>query len=131
MRLGAAAVFVKTIGYSPLKTRLASGIGTLQADQFYRLACQSISEQLLEVSPTIQPYWAVAESQSQALAAVERPQSLVEGAGHHEHERDWQHESQEDRTDHHLPEAKKQSECQSFAVPICPRRMPHWRLANQ
>jgi uncharacterized protein len=60
---GGLAIFVKTPGYSPLKTRLAVGIGSESATQWYLAAAQaveSIAEQLrqqLEMSV----YWAVAE----------------------------------------------------------------------
>lgn len=55
-----AAVFVKTIGLSPLKTRLAATIGKDQAHQFYGFSCRAIYETLLTCKD-ITPYWAVAE----------------------------------------------------------------------
>jgi len=81
MKQGAAAVFVKTIGYSPLKTRLASGIGEHQAYDFYRLACQSLTEQLLAVTVAIKGYWAVAESQSEALTEWRDLSVICQGQG--------------------------------------------------
>lgn len=56
----AVAIFVKTPGLSPLKTRLAAGIGQPAALQFYRNALAALKE-LLEAYPTLTPYWAVAE----------------------------------------------------------------------
>ncbi len=59
------AVFVKTPGLSPLKTRLAAGIGAEGAAAFYGLACGSIRETLEEARremPPLQGYWAVAEA---------------------------------------------------------------------
>jgi hypothetical protein len=55
------ATFVKTPGQTPLKTRLAAGIGQDQAHKFYTLACQAIRS-ILEKTPVhITAYWAVAE----------------------------------------------------------------------
>ncbi|PIP94376.1 MAG: hypothetical protein COW00_01000 [Bdellovibrio sp. CG12_big_fil_rev_8_21_14_0_65_39_13] len=56
--------FVKTPGLSPIKTRLASGIGRENTDVFYRYALQAIEaigHKLMEEIPTLQVYWAVAE----------------------------------------------------------------------
>ena len=55
----AIAIFVKTPGLSPLKTRLAATIGREKAVDFYRLSLQSISSTLSKVNVT--PYWAVGE----------------------------------------------------------------------
>ena len=67
----AAAIFVKTPGYSPLKTRLAEGIGAELAEQFHRMATRC-ERDVLEVSVreltphgiTLQPIWAVAEPEA-------------------------------------------------------------------
>lgn len=56
----AVAIFVKTPGLSPLKTRLAAGIGSPGAMQFYRNALGALKE-LLAAYPRLTPYWAVAE----------------------------------------------------------------------
>ncbi|HCO24225.1 MAG TPA: hypothetical protein DIT97_14715, partial [Gimesia maris] len=40
---GAIAVFVKTPGYSPLKTRLAQSVGTVQAEQFHILSAKAVA----------------------------------------------------------------------------------------
>jgi uncharacterized protein len=56
----ALAIFVKTPGLSPLKTRLAAGIGRERAEEFHRLAARAVAEVASQVQG-IQPYWAVAE----------------------------------------------------------------------
>lgn len=60
-----AAVFVKTPGLTPLKTRLAVGIGAQAAETFYRLCCLALEELLLSVSD-LRAYWALAESTAAA-----------------------------------------------------------------
>ena len=60
----AVAIFVKTPGLSPLKTRLAATIGVHRATEFYRLACDAITETLGSVAGEIDAYWAVAESEA-------------------------------------------------------------------
>lgn len=59
----AAAIFVKTPGYSPLKTRLAAAIGQSAAEEFHRLSALAVASVLKQaaISRNIQPYWAVAE----------------------------------------------------------------------
>ena len=46
MKHGAAAIFVKTPGISPIKTRLAVGIGQANAESFYKMSCQATGEVL-------------------------------------------------------------------------------------
>ncbi|MBD3676275.1 MAG: DUF2064 domain-containing protein [Planctomycetaceae bacterium] len=62
----AIAVFVKTPGCTPLKTRLAAEIGAQNAEQFHRLATRCLEETLLELQSQgetgeIVPFWSVAE----------------------------------------------------------------------
>lgn len=57
-----AAVFVKTIGLSPLKTRLAKTVGEGLAHEFYKRSCATIQSVLLS-SNSIVPYWAIAEGE--------------------------------------------------------------------
>lgn len=59
----AIAIFVKTPGISPLKTRLAATIGQEKAEEFYRLSLRAISSTLKEtqVGIDITPYFAVGE----------------------------------------------------------------------
>lgn len=63
------AVFAKTPGLSPIKTRLAARIGSPKAEEFYRLslgAVQAVVDQAVigakEQGIEIQPYWALAEA---------------------------------------------------------------------
>ena len=53
----AIAIFVKTPGISPIKTRLAASIGQQKAEDFYRLSLKSLVSTLKEIDIT--PYWAV------------------------------------------------------------------------
>ena len=60
----AVAIFVKTPGLSPVKSRLAAGIGTKKAVEFYRLSCKAISElciRLMSDVSDLDVFWAVAE----------------------------------------------------------------------
>ena len=57
----ALAIFVKTPGLSPIKTRLAAGIGPAAAAEFYTLAVQTVAE--VAAASSLAPYWAVAESE--------------------------------------------------------------------
>ncbi len=61
----AVAIFAKTIGLSPVKTRLAKGIGKNKAEEFYRLSVSAIEELLLKLkkqsNDEVIPYWALAE----------------------------------------------------------------------
>lgn len=58
----AIAIFVKTPGLSPIKTRLASGIGAVAAEMWHRLAAQATAE--VAVASNIGPvYWAIAEDE--------------------------------------------------------------------
>lgn len=58
---GAIAVFVKTPGYSQLKTRLAVGIGEQKALDFYKLSTRCIADELKKTQNVLKPFWAVAE----------------------------------------------------------------------
>lgn len=55
----AIAIFVKTPSLSPVKTRLAEGIGKEKALEFYQLSLQCVQETVK--SADISAYWAVAE----------------------------------------------------------------------
>lgn len=55
----AIAIFVKTPALSPVKTRLATGIGNEEAQEFYRLSVETIKE--IVKFEEADPYWAVAE----------------------------------------------------------------------
>jgi glycosyltransferase A (GT-A) superfamily protein (DUF2064 family) len=61
LAMTALAIFVKTPGLSPVKTRLAAGIGVAKAEHFYRLAVEAVAEVAAASIPSLVPYWAVAE----------------------------------------------------------------------
>lgn len=56
------AVFVKTPGQSPLKTRLAAEIGLSRALEFYNLSIHAVQE-VLQSTSFVYPYWSVAEGE--------------------------------------------------------------------
>lgn len=59
------AIFVKTPGWSPLKTRLAQAIGKAAAEAFHRLAAAAVAEAAMRAQasmPGLVAYWAVAEA---------------------------------------------------------------------
>lgn len=62
---GALAIFAKTPGLSPVKTRLAADIGIEKAEQFYRHSLKCLEELALEAMQKTQgglvPYWAIGE----------------------------------------------------------------------
>ncbi len=57
----ALAIFVKTPGLSPIKTRLAAGIGASAAAEFYALAVRAVAE--IAAASRLAAYWAVAEAE--------------------------------------------------------------------
>ncbi len=61
----AVAVFVKTPGVSPVKTRLAQAVGASMAEEFYALALDCIEEvvqtAVADSRGNLSAYWAVAE----------------------------------------------------------------------
>jgi hypothetical protein len=67
----AIAIFVKTPGLSPIKTRLAAGMGTRYAELWYRLAAAAVAEAASLATEALGAavYWAVAEA-----AAMDDPQ---------------------------------------------------------
>jgi glycosyltransferase A (GT-A) superfamily protein (DUF2064 family) len=85
MKSGAIAVFVKTPGLSPIKTRLAHGIGREAAEEFYNLSCKA-TQQLIEgfsmVSYIqISPFWAVAEEGAMKSPNWESFPTIYQGEG--------------------------------------------------
>ncbi len=59
------AIFVKTPGHSPLKTRLAQAIGRDAAEEFHRLAAAAVADVVIRAQasmPGLAAYWAVAEA---------------------------------------------------------------------
>ena len=78
----AVAAFVRTPGHSPGKTRLAAGIGTEGAAEFYRLAL-AITASVLERAGELglAPYWAVAEAEGMDDARWQTLPRLWQGEG--------------------------------------------------
>ena len=62
VRSCAIAIFVKTPGLTPIKTRLAASIGVSQAEFFYKKSLNLIRERLSQLNGNIFfPHWAVTE----------------------------------------------------------------------
>lgn len=60
----AIAALVKTPGHSPLKTRLAAGMGARFAEEFHRRASAAVAAIMHDAAkrdPRLRPHWAVAE----------------------------------------------------------------------
>ncbi|MDQ6646372.1 MAG: DUF2064 domain-containing protein [Pseudomonadota bacterium] len=62
----ALAIFVKTPGYSPIKTRLAASIGQPCAEHFHRLAAAAVAAVARAATPAVAPCWAIAEHEAAA-----------------------------------------------------------------
>ncbi|WP_223250759.1 TIGR04282 family arsenosugar biosynthesis glycosyltransferase [Rhodanobacter denitrificans] len=77
----ALAIFVKTPGHSPLKTRLATVIGEDAALTFHRLASAAVAGVARAAQPLITPYWAVAEADDAAHAAWPDFPTIWQGEG--------------------------------------------------
>ncbi|MDQ3270100.1 MAG: DUF2064 domain-containing protein [Pseudomonadota bacterium] len=65
---GAIAIFVKTPGYSPIKTRLALELGEERAMQFHQLSAAAVASvaQRAQGLHGMSVYWAVAEAEAVA-----------------------------------------------------------------
>lgn len=63
----AVAVFVKTAGLSPVKTRLAASIGSASAEEFHCLSARAtesfVRDAVARSRGQLTPYWAVAENE--------------------------------------------------------------------
>lgn len=77
----ALAIFVKTPDLSPVKTRLAAGIGAPAALRFHQLAAAATAEVARACEPWLTPYWAIAEAGPAARAAWPGFASLHQGEG--------------------------------------------------
>lgn len=77
------AVFVKTPGLSPIKTRLAGSIGRLKAEQFYQVCCRWTEEVLIEAQNRVsmKPFWAVAETQGMKSEIWKTFDKIEQGEG--------------------------------------------------
>ncbi len=85
---GGLAIFVKTPGISPLKTRLASGMGN-ESQRWYGLAVDAVKSVALEAQKQcgINAYWAVAETDAmqnplwQSLPRLAQAEDTQSGLG--------------------------------------------------
>lgn len=77
----AVAIFVKTPGLSPVKTRLAAGIGSALATEFHRRAASAVGAVVYAAGPDVSPYWAVAEREALAHPAWDAFPTLWQGDG--------------------------------------------------
>lgn len=77
----ALAIFVKTPGLSPVKTRLAATLGVPAAIAFHQLAAHATAEVARICQPLLTPYWAIAEAAAEAAAAWPGFVPLHQGEG--------------------------------------------------
>ncbi|MHB8132091.1 MAG: TIGR04282 family arsenosugar biosynthesis glycosyltransferase [Mobilitalea sp.] len=81
----AIAIFCKTPGLSPIKTRLSDEIGRKNAEDFYQLSLFSIKETvhrvLNEYKNEVDAYWAVAEKEAVLLPLWSSFQCIWTGEG--------------------------------------------------
>lgn len=77
----ALAIFVKTPGLSPVKTRLASCLGSAAAVRFHTLAAAATAAVVRRCQPNLVPYWALAEAGPQASAAWPAFEQVWQGEG--------------------------------------------------
>lgn len=80
----AIAIFVKTPGLSPIKTRLAQGIGPLRAAEFYELSVRATLTTVLRIeAETVKviPYWAVAEEEGLSDPRWKELSRVSQGSG--------------------------------------------------
>ncbi|MBC7693795.1 MAG: DUF2064 domain-containing protein [Methylotenera sp.] len=83
----AVAIFVKTPGLSPLKTRLAEGIGKEAAEKFHELSARATEEAVetaavhLDDAVELELIWAVAEQEGLNHPLWARHPTLLQGEG--------------------------------------------------
>lgn len=77
------AVFVKTPGLSPVKTRLAASIGQAAAEEFYRRSLAAIECCMsdLKASGLAHPYWAVTEEDALSHPMWHYHSTVAQGKG--------------------------------------------------
>lgn len=80
---GALALFVKTPGLSPIKTRLAEVLGRERAEEFFRLSLAAVEATARRTADVngIRPYWAVAEEMALEDPRWQRFPRLYQGTG--------------------------------------------------
>ncbi len=72
----AVAIFVKTPGFSPVKTRLAAGLGTAGAEAFHHRAARAVGSVATGCA-----YWAVAEAEAMDAPAWAGKPRVWQGEG--------------------------------------------------
>jgi len=80
----ALAIFVKTPGYSPIKTRLARDIGDHLATEFYLKSVKAVEESVALAAselPDLEPIWAVAETSALSDPLWENFERVAQGTG--------------------------------------------------
>lgn len=77
----ALAIFVKTPGLSPIKTRLAAGIGEKDAGSFYALAIRAVEASARLAAADLVPCWAVAEAEAASHPLWSGFPTLAQGEG--------------------------------------------------
>lgn len=89
---GALAIFVKTPGVSPIKTRLGDTIGQQAANHFYKLslaATSAVAKKLQTKLPDLQIFWAVAEEESLCATIWSDFPTVFQGEGSLGHRLDF------------------------------------------
>lgn len=83
MKQGALAIFVKTPGYSPLKTRLANDIGQSSAETFHIKSAQAVAAIARQAREYIklQCFYAVAEQAALDYSCWQQFPTLWQGGG--------------------------------------------------
>ena len=81
----AIAIFVKTPGVSPVKSRLAATIGKQKAEEFFKLSLKATEAVVMESTKrskgAITPYWAVAEEEQLQNDLWNSFKTISQGAG--------------------------------------------------
>jgi rSAM/selenodomain-associated transferase 1 len=77
----ALAIFVKTPGLSPVKTRLATRIGSSEAIRFYMLAAAATAAVVRSCELVLTAYWAVAETAPHARTTWQGFNQVGQGEG--------------------------------------------------
>ncbi len=80
MKLG-LGIFAKTTELSPVKTRLAAGVGEVEAKEFYALSVQAVEATAQALPAHITPHWTVAEEVGVSYPQWKNLQSFWTGEG--------------------------------------------------
>lgn len=84
-KTSAIAIFVKTPGFSPVKSRLATSIGQEKAEEFYKLSVMAtyaiVVEAIKKSEGKIEAYWAVAEKDHLTDSLWNSFKTIPQGSG--------------------------------------------------